>query len=87
MPGPGLGSGGRMMEVKGHPMQVSNMSKGLSVRAARCGGCGELQAVWFSWCAASKTEWCGSGLPLMHADPGQREQGEAMSKLLPLSSN
>lgn len=39
MPGPGLGSGGKMMEIKEHPMQVNNMSKGLLVKTTCCERC------------------------------------------------
>ena len=38
MPSPGLGSGGKMMEIKGHPMQASDMSKGLLVKQHVVGG-------------------------------------------------
>ena len=58
----GLGSGDRMMEIKGPPMQVGNTSKGLLVKTTWFGGaenCRQSDAVGVQKASQSeRVVWC-----------------------------
>lgn len=73
MPGPGLCSSGRMIERKGQPMQLSNMSK-----RQHGGKMWRIEVVWCSEHTKDKTMGespMGLGLPLIPAELGQGTSG------------
>lgn len=71
MSGPGLASGGKMMEIKEYHVQVSNMSKGLLVKTTCCGRCENCRQSSCCWHANGKTitkNGVRFGLPLICAE-------------------